>query len=132
MSSLSEAGFRIIHVIILESNFKREVSINFQQPLENKFALDVSNEKVEGSNQFVVRVRADLSGIQHEKTEFSISVNMAGIFEKFGEPDFPDEQFINVNAPAIIFPFVREHIASMALKAGIGTVLLPPINFTKR
>jgi preprotein translocase subunit SecB len=132
MASPPESGFRFLNILILESNFKREVLINFQQPIESVFDLDVSSEKVEQTNQYVVQVKAILKGLQAQKTEFSVEVKMVGVFEKFGAPDFSDEQFTNVNGPAIIFPFIREHIASLALKAGIGTVLLPPLNFTKK
>ena len=57
---------------------------------------------------------------------------MVGIFQKEGESDIKnDEDFGRINGAAIIFPFVREHIANVALKGGLGTVLIPPVNFTK-
>jgi preprotein translocase subunit SecB len=36
--------------------------------------------------------------------------------------------FSRLNAPALIFPYVRETIASTSLKAGIPPVIIPPIN----
>ena len=120
MTTPSESGFRILNVLILESSFKREPVIDFQVPLENSFDLNVNSEKVGETNQFVVQVKVILKGLQKEKPEFSVEVTMAALFEKFGEPDFSDEQFLNVNAPAIIFLFIREHISSLGFRAMSG------------
>ena len=54
---------------------------------------------------------------------------MIGVFEKYGEPVITDDKFKAVNAPAIIYPFVREHLYNICLRAGIGNVLLPTVNF---
>lgn len=129
MPQPSESGFRIINIIIVESNFRREVEIQFQQSIENKLGINVDSKKIEGTNNYIVEVIATLEGLNTEKSEYLFTVKIAGIFEKSGTPTISDEQFVEVNAPAIIFPFIREHIATTALKGGIGTILLPPINF---
>lgn len=57
---------------------------------------------------------------------------MVGVFKRIGDSELIDnEQFGRINGAAIIFPFVREHIANIALKAGLGSLILPPVNFTK-
>ncbi|NCD10471.1 MAG: preprotein translocase, partial [Negativicutes bacterium] len=35
----------------------------------------------------------------------------------------------NVNGAAIIYPYIREHLTSLSVKAGVGIILLPPANF---
>lgn len=56
---------------------------------------------------------------------------MLGVFE-FGENlSLPLESFANINAPAIIFPYIREHLSNVSMKAGIQPILLPPINFVQ-
>jgi preprotein translocase subunit SecB len=131
MSQPSEAGFRIISILVLESNFKREAEIDFQKAIENKLGLNVAGQKIEATNNYAIEVLVTLNGVDKEKTEYFFEVKTVGFFEKSGTPAISDEQFININAPAIIFPFIREHIASLALKGGLGTILLPPINFVK-
>ncbi|AUD03269.1 hypothetical protein CWM47_16365 [Spirosoma pollinicola] len=39
------------------------------------------------------------------------------------------DNFADINGPAILFPFVREIIASLTARAGIPTVLVQPLNF---
>jgi preprotein translocase subunit SecB len=66
------------------------------------------------------------------KNIVSIDVNYSGNFKKIGNATQDElDNFTNINAPAIIFPFVRELIASISTKAMIGTILLQPVNFVQ-
>ncbi|MEO6404545.1 MAG: protein-export chaperone SecB [Ferruginibacter sp.] len=56
-------------------------------------------------------------------------MKMMGLFEKTGDPLLTEEAFKKVNAPAIIYPFIREHLHNICLKGGIASVLLPTVNF---
>jgi len=40
-----------------------------------------------------------------------------------------NKNFGNVNGAAIIYPYIREHLTSLSVKAGVGIILLPPANF---
>ena len=57
-------------------------------------------------------------------------VQMMGIFEPSDWNDPLLDDFANINAPAIIYPFVREHIASLTTKAKTPYIL-PPFNFVE-
>lgn len=64
--------------------------------------------------------------------QVNIEVKMVGIFECIGETLLKDyEEFGRINGAAIIFPYIREHITTLSLKAGIGVIIIPPINFVK-
>ena len=67
------------------------------------------------------------------KTVVEIDITYAGTFDKTNTnvDAAALDIFIDINAPAIIFPFVREEIAGLTTKAGIGTVLLQPVNFVE-
>lgn len=70
--------------------------------------------------------------IYNNEEQYRIEVTMVGVFKCNGNPT-PEQKdsFGRINGAAIIFPFIREHIANIALKAGLGVVILPPVNFTK-
>ncbi len=53
----------------------------------------------------------------------------AGTFNKIGNPVLDVETFLTINAPSIMFPFVREFLAGISLKAGLQPILLHPVNF---
>ena len=42
------------------------------------------------------------------------------------------DRYVNVNVAAIIFPFVREHLATITMKAGMAPIFIPSINFIER
>lgn len=42
------------------------------------------------------------------------------------------DKYINVNVAAMIFPFVREHLATTTMKSGITPIIIPPINFVEK
>ena len=49
------------------------------------------------------------------------------------EEDFENklERFANINAAAIIFPFIRENAATISAKAGMSPIMIPVTNFVK-
>ena len=63
-----------------------------------------------------------------DTTICTATIKMAGGFEKHGEPQLDDDKFKAINAPVIIYPFVREHLHNLCLKAVIP-VLLSIVNF---
>jgi preprotein translocase subunit SecB len=75
--------------------------------------------------ELTVRVEPDEEGRQ----PYDLSVTYLGRFE-FGElPEgLKRESFVQRNAAAIMFPFVREAIGNFTSRGAYGPLLLPPIN----
>jgi preprotein translocase subunit SecB len=119
------------NVILIESQFKRVLEVDYTSPnYGNKLNIEIS--KSIQDSELSVELTVDIKTGVGEKTDVEMLVKMVGQFTKSTEIDqIPVDRFAKVNAPAIIFPFVREHIASVSSKAGIPTILLPPINFVK-
>ena len=64
-----------------------------------------------------------------ENRPFNIFIKAIGFFSVKDEGDIQIlEEFSKINAPALMFPFVRETIADLTLKSGYPPLLLPPIN----
>lgn len=126
-----ESGFKITNLILLESNFKREASVTFEQSnISNTVNVDV-NVQVTDKTIFVTE-SLSYSQKSGEIVEVSADIKMVGIFEKIGESELDLEQFGQVNGAAIIFPYIREQLTNLSAKAGIGLIVLPPFNFTKK
>lgn len=45
------------------------------------------------------------------------------------EENFQNHPFINVNAPAIAYPFLRTTVATILLNCGYNPIMLPAVNF---
>ncbi len=125
-----KSGFTLENIILIESTFNRISDVIFDDKVQNSFDINVGV----ASSEPKIAVTVDVAVAQNRDMveQFRITAKMVGIFKKEGESDIKsDEDFGRINGAAIVFPFVREHIANMALKGGLGAVLIPPVNFTK-
>jgi preprotein translocase subunit SecB len=127
-----ESGFRIANLILLESTFKRVPNVTFNnEGVKQNINVDV-NVNVKDKVVFVTE-KIDYTQSFNDVEEVSCTIVMAGIFEKVGDTKLEDlEQFGYINGAAIIFPYIREHLSNLSSKAGLGLIILPPVNFTKK
>ena len=127
-----ESGFRIANLILLESNFNRVANVTFNnEGIKQAINVDV-NVKVT-DNKVIVTEKIDYKQSFEDQDEVVCSIVMVGLFEKIGETKLEDlEQFGYINGAAIIFPYIREHLSNLSSKAGLGLIILPPVNFTKK
>ena len=67
--------------------------------------------------------------IKDEKEFFNIKCTMIGFFSVIkGEENMGLREYSELNAPATVFPYIREAIASTTTRAGIPPVVIPPTN----
>ena len=64
-----------------------------------------------------------------EKTAFLIEVAQAGIFQVRNVPDENLEIIFSITCPNILFPYAREVVSDLSVRAGFPPVVLSPINF---
>lgn len=125
-----DSGFKINNLLLLESKFSRIENVQFKEGA-SKLNMNIETEvNVQGK---IISVLEKVFLAQKDATteQFSFVVKMVGIFECIGESSLTDyESFGKVNGAAIIFPYIREHISNIALKAGLGSIIIPPVNFT--
>jgi len=128
---MEKDAFKLLNIILIESYFKREPQIDFDNKnLHNNINIDVQNS-TENSNILYVTVIMDFDTSIDNKKFISSKIQMLGVFEFGKKLPLSLDSFANINAPAIIFPFIREHLSNVSMKAGIQPILLPPINFVE-
>ena len=123
------SGFQLKSIILVDSHMSRKPNVNFKE-----LQLDVEIGTGVGVKDNVVNVKLSVNVKQMENgiAQSEMSATMVGTFEKTGESPLNDmEEFGRINGASIIFPFLREHIANLAMKAGLGPIMLPPVNFQK-
>jgi preprotein translocase subunit SecB len=128
----ANASYNLLEILLTDCHFTRAETINtaiegYNINYNIETGYDVAEEKL------FAWLGIKVGGlVENDKPMYSIEVRMVGIFSYSPDADLPLERFANINAPAIIFPFIREQIATISLKSGIKpTILLPPINFVK-
>lgn len=125
-----ETGFTIDKILLVESSFRRISNMAFDEKnVENTF--DINVDVSVNDSTIIVAETVSLNQKFHGTEQFDIKVKMVGIFMVVGKTSITDlDEFGKVNGAAIIFPYIREHITNCFVKAGIGGVFLPPVNFT--
>jgi preprotein translocase subunit SecB len=125
-----ESGFRITNLILLKSDFNRVAIVTFDNE-KVKQTINVNVDVNTTENTIFVTEKIEYSQSFNGQDEVNCTIVMAGVFEKTGTTELKDlEQFGRVNGAAIIFPYIREHLSNLSYKAGIGLIVLPPMNFT--
>ncbi len=64
-----------------------------------------------------------------DKTMFLVEVGQAGIFTVRNIPPQELEPVLAIACPNILFPYVREVVSEMVVRAGFPPVILSPVNF---
>jgi preprotein translocase subunit SecB len=64
-----------------------------------------------------------------DKTVFLIEVAQAGIFQVHNVPEDNLEIIFSITCPNILFPYAREVVSDVSVRAGFPSVVLSPINF---
>ncbi|MCS6795180.1 MAG: protein-export chaperone SecB [Raineya sp.] len=127
---MNETGFQLINIILLESHFERKPIIDFNN-LEGNVSLKIGHNQE--ANKLIVMLETDFEQKNKNTNEIEVKaiIKMISEFQFEGVTSVSVTDFANVNAPAIIFPFVREHLANLSMRAGMPTIWLQPINFVR-
>lgn len=121
------------------------VAIKFVGTKVSKLSLDIYDKKeTEPEDNFDLRFVNGYCDEDNKSfiTEFTISLSSkeesfkldliyTGFFKTSNEinEEFRTSQFPLVNAPAIVYPFMRSFVSTVSVNAGLNPVLLPTINF---
>jgi len=126
----NSSSFSLQHIILLSSNFQRSWQIDFDnEAFKSSIDIEVTDTRQNNILSVVVDLKFD-AGIK-DSSDIKAQISMAGVFNGDSNGGLDTDQFAKVNAPAIIFPFIREHLSSLSVKAGISPILLAPVNFVK-
>lgn len=126
MASIQNAinflGFNVTNVV-----FERPHGLNqgeFQINIEHIAQINPSDKNLFQA-VFIVTVT-------DSEKKFNLQVKAVADFQIIGEiEENIYTSFINVNAPAIAYPYLRAFVSNIILQAGMAPIILPPVNFTK-
>ncbi|MEM0992724.1 MAG: protein-export chaperone SecB [Bacteroidota bacterium] len=128
MIEKAESTIRLETIFLSESTFKRG-NINNESSLD-EYGMQVALNSIDQSDNTETTVVVEL-GEANSPDALYMKVAMVGVFKKTGETPLTDNEFKNINAPAIIYPYIRQHVRSISLDAAIKPILLPLVNFQK-
>ncbi len=130
MKQHEHQGIAFEKLILEKVNFEIDPHYTFtKKPLAVQFGVDVEKSLSEDKKRLkiVLNVHIDLSGV--DPSPMKIFITVAGHFSLHDEQnDGALEEFAEIQAPTIMFPFVREIIANLTMRADFPPLLIPPVN----
>jgi preprotein translocase subunit SecB len=121
----------------IEKIYVKDVSLEipnapevFLQRETPQIGIELSNsaKKLE-EGLFDVTITVTVTSKIEDKTVFLVEVAQAGIFQVRNIPEQNLEGLLAVACPNILFPYAREAVSDLVVRAGFPPVLLNPINF---
>ncbi|MDO9151388.1 MAG: protein-export chaperone SecB [Methylotenera sp.] len=121
----------------IEKIYVKDVSLEiphapqiFTDRTQPQVSIELSNlaQQVE-ENVFEVAIKVTVTSKIADKTVFLVEVTQAGIFQIRNVPAENMEMIVGITCPNILFPYLRESVSDLVVRAGFQPVLLNPINF---
>lgn len=132
MDVTKQPGIRCKNIILMNSVFHREEKYSVQK-VSNQINFDQNIEISEDQKNAVVSLKVILTqkSEEFETEQLRLEATYSGIFQVDGEnANMTLDSFCENSAPAILVPYIRQHIHELSVKASIPVILLPPINIT--
>lgn len=90
-------------------------------------ALRLSSEQITIVLRLKLAVTDDVGLAVDYAADFNVADESVDNFEVTDET--LKDTFIQVNAPAIAYPFLRAYVSTLTVNSGYEQILLPPVNF---
>ncbi|HTR81661.1 MAG TPA: protein-export chaperone SecB [Bacteroidota bacterium] len=120
----------VVGLVLANSTFTRIPELVFGEQEENTISVDLKAQ-IDDNPKFMTHMHFEFLSKNKDIEQIKAVVDYAGIFENNGLTKEEKKNFAYINAPSIMFPFVRQHVFSMFSLASLKDIYLPLINFVK-
>jgi preprotein translocase subunit SecB len=69
--------------------------------------------------------------VEDKEKTIKILCVMVGVFSQEKEGSVTLEEYAKIHAPSLLFPYIRENVSNVTMKAGMPPIVLPPMNLVK-
>ncbi|PKM23249.1 MAG: protein-export chaperone SecB [Gammaproteobacteria bacterium HGW-Gammaproteobacteria-14] len=132
MTEQAQRVFQIQRIYVKDLSFESpgapEVFSGKWSPTAN-MQLNNSARRIGEGNDYEVEVAVTLTAEQEGKTIYLVEIKQAGIFTISGAGEQELEQLLGAYCPSILFPYLREVVASTINHGSFPAFQLQPINF---
>jgi len=107
-------------------------AVAFGKPWNPRVNMDINNAQAKLADdvyEVVLRLTITLQDDKSEDNIYLIEIHQAGAFRITGLPEQEVRRVLATVAPTTLFPYARETIDSLVVKANFPPLRLAPINF---
>lgn len=121
----TQASFKFINYLVKESAFSiKSHAISKAMKLNLHMDVDIEAEDRKSVLRMTLKVKDATDNID-------IKVVMEGWFEDLESSQDQKEAFMCMNAPAILFPYVRGFVTTITAQAGVPAIIIPTLNLVE-
>jgi len=126
MKKTKKAGFQFVGFKVIKSHIEKKGFDKVGTDLELGFK--PRGEKDSTKNIFNLYLGILISD---KEKQFIVDIEIVGFFkyENIDNDDIRDNYFY-INAPAILFPYVRAYVSTLTALSGYETITMPTMNLT--
>jgi len=126
-----QAGFSIEKIYVKDASLEIPNAPQiFTDRTQPQIGIELGNfVQMLEDNVFEVAIKVTVTSKIEDKTVFLVEVTQAGIFQIRNVPEENIEMIVGITCPNILFPYARETVSDLVVRAGFQPVLLNPINF---
>ncbi len=130
-SSAQAAGFSIEKIYVKDASLEIPNAPQiFTDRTQPQISIELGNfAQMLEDGVFEVAIKVTVTSKIEDKTVFLVEVTQAGIFQIRNVPEENMEMIAGITCPNILFPYARETVSDLVVRAGFQPVLLNPINF---
>ncbi|WP_415882196.1 protein-export chaperone SecB [Neptuniibacter sp. QD29_5] len=123
--------FAVQRVYIKDASFESPNAPEiFMSPWQPEVGLEMNTQTAQlGDNAFEVTLTLTVTVKNEDKTAFLVELQQAGIFSIAGLGEQEMHHTLGAFCPSILFPYAREAIDAMVVKASFPALMLAPVNF---
>jgi preprotein translocase subunit SecB len=122
-SNINRSDFRLVRYFIDKS----VIELKEGEIISKEFSIDINPSGIKKGQNFYLKLEVC---VEDENRAYSVFVSMVGVFEFKGDIEKISDYFL-INAPAILFPYIRAYISSLTSISGVETVIIPTLNLTQ-
>ncbi|MDI1310352.1 MAG: protein-export chaperone SecB [Methylotenera sp.] len=127
----AQPGFSIEKIYVKDASLEIPNAPQiFTDRTQPKVSIELGNSaQMLEEGVFEVAIKVTVTSKIEDKTVFLVEVTQAGIFQIRNVPEDSIEMIAGITCPNILFPYAREAVSDLVVRAGFPSVLLNPINF---
>ena len=88
-----------------------------------------TESKALGENVYQTSITVTVTAKSGDKTMFLVECCQAGIFRIQNVPQDQLPMVLGIGCPNIVFPYLRETVSDVVIRAGFPPLLINPVNF---
>ena len=128
MDKKKQPGINTVAIMLISDSFVRypEIPRSVQTSLNFTYSYSCTPDG-QGSGELTLKTTGRAS--ENDAPIYEAEIKYVGIFQADKEnPNMQIVEFMKSHAPAHIFPYLREFLSSLSSRAGLPTIILPPLN----